>query len=45
VKTVLVDMTKLHLVEITRKRMKKPLYEVFSLDGKVSKQVREETIE
>ena len=27
VNTTLVDMTKLNLVEITRKRIKKPLYE------------------
>ena len=29
VKTVLVDMTKLGLVEITRKKVRKPLHEVY----------------
>ena len=27
IKTVLVEMTKLHLVEITRKKIRKPIYE------------------
>ncbi|KIR01199.1 Cytoplasmic axial filament protein CafA and Ribonuclease G [Lachnospiraceae bacterium TWA4] len=36
VKTNLIDMTKLNLVELTRKKIKKPLHEQFQLkDGKV----------